>query len=337
MPHDGPNTMPDITSLVESLTEREREVLTLLAEGMTIPEIAKQLFRSQKTIQTHRLSIGRKLGARNRVELTRIALQAGVSNLGSSVGSGLGSEGPHGQPTSMDRLMQSNETGIYRVNRQGRLVSVNDRWCQITGMRRELVIEQGRFAVYALDARRVADTWQRAVDALSPFVCVHRINGSSGSAVWVVNHALPVLDGQGTLAGFIGTLTPLSDTTPTGVEVALVTTNEITPSVAVADLEGRMTFASDSLARLLGYDDARALIGRIGPTFCVDPAEGQRVLETVREKGLWHGRIALRRRDGSVWMADIEVQLVSDDQNRPVSLAGRLRAPESGDRATGPA
>ncbi len=63
---------------LSALTHREREVLRLIAEGLSVSEISKVLYRSEKTIQSHRLSIGRKLGARNRVELARIAIEAGL-------------------------------------------------------------------------------------------------------------------------------------------------------------------------------------------------------------------------------------------------------------------
>lgn len=63
------------------LTEREREVLALIAQGMSTREIAKSLNRSVKTIEFHRSALGAKLGATNRVELTRIALRAGLVDL----------------------------------------------------------------------------------------------------------------------------------------------------------------------------------------------------------------------------------------------------------------
>lgn len=66
-------------STLDSLTPREREVLTLVAQGLSLPEIAEKLHRSLKTIESHRLSIGRKLDASNRVELTRIAIGAGLA------------------------------------------------------------------------------------------------------------------------------------------------------------------------------------------------------------------------------------------------------------------
>ena len=66
-------------SLLDALTPREREVLTLVAQGLSLPEIAEKLHRSLKTIETHRLSVGRKLKASNRVELTRIAIAGGLA------------------------------------------------------------------------------------------------------------------------------------------------------------------------------------------------------------------------------------------------------------------
>ena len=67
--------------LIDSLTPRERDVLILIAEGYSLPEIAQQLHRSLKTIESHRLSLGRKLNAANRVELARIAIAQGLVSI----------------------------------------------------------------------------------------------------------------------------------------------------------------------------------------------------------------------------------------------------------------
>ncbi|MEM9419990.1 MAG: LuxR C-terminal-related transcriptional regulator [Planctomycetota bacterium] len=66
---------------ISALTERERQVLAMIGRGYSIPKIAEKLFRSQKTIETHRHSLGRKLGVSNRVELARIAIQTGLAPL----------------------------------------------------------------------------------------------------------------------------------------------------------------------------------------------------------------------------------------------------------------
>lgn len=66
---------------LEHLTPRERQILGMIGQGLSIPEIAERLFRSQKTVETHRLALGRKLGANNRVALARIAIRHGLAPL----------------------------------------------------------------------------------------------------------------------------------------------------------------------------------------------------------------------------------------------------------------
>ncbi|WP_053208063.1 response regulator [Jiangella muralis] len=60
------------------LTEREEEVVKLIAEGHTSRQIATQLVISHKTVDHHRANILTKLGMRDRTELTRYAIRAGL-------------------------------------------------------------------------------------------------------------------------------------------------------------------------------------------------------------------------------------------------------------------
>jgi two-component system response regulator NreC len=63
---------------VDPLSEREREVLRLLALGHTNQEIAQMLYISVRTAETHRAHIMQKLGLSSRAELVRYALAEGL-------------------------------------------------------------------------------------------------------------------------------------------------------------------------------------------------------------------------------------------------------------------
>ncbi len=67
--------------LYEALTERELEVLGLLAQGMPNKEIASQLIISERTAKFHVSSIMSKLGATNRTEAVSLAAQRGLITL----------------------------------------------------------------------------------------------------------------------------------------------------------------------------------------------------------------------------------------------------------------
>lgn len=62
----------------EQLTEREREVLQLVAEGKTNQEIADLLFVSIKTVQTHRAHVMEKLDLHDRTDLVKYAIRKGI-------------------------------------------------------------------------------------------------------------------------------------------------------------------------------------------------------------------------------------------------------------------
>ena len=63
---------------VEPLTLREREVLKLIAEAYTNKAIGETLHLSEKTIESHRANLMRKLEMRDRVELVRYAIRRGL-------------------------------------------------------------------------------------------------------------------------------------------------------------------------------------------------------------------------------------------------------------------
>jgi two-component system response regulator NreC len=77
----GGDAGEDSVALVSDLTPREKEVLVLIAEGLTNPEIAEELVISVKTVDRHRENIMRKLNLHNRIELVKYALRQGLIGL----------------------------------------------------------------------------------------------------------------------------------------------------------------------------------------------------------------------------------------------------------------
>ncbi|HWI43046.1 MAG TPA: response regulator transcription factor, partial [Nocardioides sp.] len=70
---DQPATPPG-----ERLTERETEILKMVAKGMSYKQIAERLVLSHRTVQNHVQNTLRKLQMHNRVQLTRYAIEQGL-------------------------------------------------------------------------------------------------------------------------------------------------------------------------------------------------------------------------------------------------------------------
>lgn len=68
----------DKSDPVASLTPREREILLLAADGISMAEIAEKLFISPRTAETHRTNLMQKLGLQNQTDLVRFAIRKGL-------------------------------------------------------------------------------------------------------------------------------------------------------------------------------------------------------------------------------------------------------------------
>ncbi|MEW6059182.1 MAG: response regulator transcription factor [Actinomycetota bacterium] len=68
----------DALALLEELTDREKEILQLLAQGMRNDDIARQLFISPQTVQTHVRNLLAKLGVHSKLEAVAFAVKHGA-------------------------------------------------------------------------------------------------------------------------------------------------------------------------------------------------------------------------------------------------------------------
>ena len=79
--------VPAPESALARLSEREREVLQLIAEGHSTTDVAARLHVSRKTVETHRKNIKLKLDLQSVAELTKFAIREGITSLEAPSGS----------------------------------------------------------------------------------------------------------------------------------------------------------------------------------------------------------------------------------------------------------
>jgi DNA-binding NarL/FixJ family response regulator len=95
-----PRSDERLARLIEELTPRKREVMTLVARGLTNAQIARRLYLGEGTVKTHITSILGKLALRNRAQIVAAAYEAGLVRLGEA-GSHLSRAGDGGEVRSV--------------------------------------------------------------------------------------------------------------------------------------------------------------------------------------------------------------------------------------------
>jgi diguanylate cyclase (GGDEF)-like protein/PAS domain S-box-containing protein len=97
--------------------------------------------------------------------------------------------------------------------------------------------------------------------------------------------------------------------------------SSITP-FAMANLEGHLSYANQAFLDLWGYDHMEDIQGRDLSFFHHNPKDVQVVIQQLATKRSWKGQIKSRRRDGSLFTAEVLAHVVTDPNGTPLCLTG---------------
>ncbi|MGB3200922.1 MAG: response regulator [Nodosilinea sp.] len=218
-------------------------------------------------------------------ELANVLMSAG-NQIGQFIQRKQAEQSLHESERRFRTLSRFAPVGIFLTDGEGRCTYVNDRWCEVSQMTPEQAMDSGWAAViHPEDRQQVLDTWQQAVQASQDFALEFRFLRADGSVAWVFGQAMPLLDTNRLLTGFIGTI---SDVTAYKEAKAELQSQNLALEQArqVAD---RANQAKSSFLATMSHEirtPMNAVIGMTGLLLDLDLTATQReYIEIIRSSG----------------------------------------------------
>ncbi|MCR4428194.1 MAG: PAS domain S-box protein [Caldiserica bacterium] len=185
-------------------------------------------------------------------------------------------------------LTEVSPVGIFRTDPEGKTIYVNNRWCQISGLKPEEALGDGWLkVVHPGDLEKVKSSWNAAVKAGVPSRVEYRFLRPDGKTAWVIGQATPELNEKGEIQSWVGTITEISELKET--ERALSEEKakfealaESAPyGLALVSREGKWLYANPKFKEITGYSleevpDGRTWFRKAFP----DPQMRHQVIQT---------------------------------------------------------
>ncbi len=256
---------------------------------------------------------------------------------------------------SFRRLADIAPLGIFETDADGAAVYVNPWLCELVGETEAEALADGwGTAVHPDDADDVEAEWVAAMAAGSTFRREHRLLRPDGSALWVLTTAEPILQPDGSVGGYLGTITDV--TTVKDAELAVRDAEarfrqarkrerqalvEVSPDPTLVVVDGAIVFANAAALALFGARHLQDLLSRglVDERFVSEQSGplAERMERLLADGGM-HGpaKLEYRRLDGTIGVAEAvwsrfrhegqpAVLLVTRDVTDRVRLEEQLR------------
>jgi len=184
--------------------------------------------------------------------------------------------------------------GIFHTDRDGHCVYVNERWKSLTGLSTEQALNEGwAEALHPDDREKVFNFWMECVRGKKPYRQEVRLLHQDGRTIWVLAQALPEIDGQGNILGYVGTITDITELREAEADLGrseerFTKAFHASPGLfAISRLEDGIQYdVNDVWLATLGYERHEVIgksVAEIG--IWVDPTSRAKMVEILKRDG----------------------------------------------------
>ncbi|MDF0556254.1 PAS domain-containing protein [Kamptonema sp. UHCC 0994] len=167
-----------------------------------------------------------------------------------------------------ETLAEASPIGVYLTDAKGDCLYVNQTWSQTTGLTKEEAIgPDWARTLHPEDKERVFKEWYETALVKQQFRSEYRFLHPDSSIAWVMGQALPLIDSEGEIEGYVGTVTDISDRKQAEIELAssqaelMALFNAMQDVIIVLNAEGRYLKIAPSCAPLL-YQPSKEVLGK---------------------------------------------------------------------------
>ncbi len=189
-------------------------------------------------------------------------------------------------------LEELSPVGIFFTDPNGDCIHVNQRWCEISGLSPEKAMGRGWLSgIHQEDFANVSLLWYEAAQKNQPFHAEYRFVTPAGQVTWVIGDARAVLTENGTVEGYLGTITDIHESKTSAYELeqhherTRTILSEMPALLFAFDRQGNVCAWNREAERLSGYS-AQEMMGHPDALalLCPDPVNRHKMLEMYRQQ-----------------------------------------------------
>ncbi|GAB4386251.1 MAG: hypothetical protein Kow00121_52490 [Elainellaceae cyanobacterium] len=230
-------------------------------------------------------------------------------------------------------LTQICPVGIFRSDRDGHCLYVNDQWCEIAGSNAQQALGCGWLqSIYPDDRNQVWVEWTKLVQTHQPFRLEFRFQRPNGEITWVVGQAVVETAKNGDSISYVGTVTDISEHKK--AEEALIASEQRYAALArlspvgifQCDMDGNYFYVNDRWCEISGLTPAEAA-GQ-GWKQAIHPDDLERVQnvgwQSTQDNRPFQCEFRFQRPDGTVSWVFGQAALQTDLRGIPASYIGTI-------------
>jgi PAS domain S-box-containing protein len=225
-------------------------------------------------------------------------------------------------------LIENMEEIIYFTDTAGKIVHISPQVSRY-GYTPDELIAMDSFIdlIFPADVERVATEYLTAVTTGEVNPSEYRLIDHQGEPHWVETRSRMVRDASGNIIGNTGVLRDIAERKQAEEKLRNLSTvvEQSSEGIAIADVEGNITFVNNAWALLHNYETREELIGKPLSIFHNQQQIEKEVIpfnQKVKENGFHTGEVGHIRKDGAPFPTLMSTTLLKDEQGNPYAIAG---------------